>query len=267
MGMGMRRRLATLVLLLAATGALAALARAEVIQSGDIRVNFRADFSPRSLPRERQAPITVEVGGNISTTDGSHPPPLRQLRVELNSAGQIESRGLPACTAASLQSTSSELALEHCRPALVGTGTFQAQLQFSGAPILVDGRALVFNGVVHGRPGMLIHIYIAAPVRVTLVIPLAITRRGGRFGTVLTTNVPSLAGGFGSITELQLRVGRQYGYRGVRHSYLSAACAAPAGFPGAVFPFARGTFTFTGGRVLHTVLTRNCKVRKSSDSG
>src|SRR6266849_3924781 len=96
-GMGMRHRIATLVLLLAATGALAAAARAEVIQSGDVRINFSADFSPRSLPREQPAPITVEVGGKISTTDGSHPPPLRQLRVELNSAGRIETRGLPAC--------------------------------------------------------------------------------------------------------------------------------------------------------------------------
>jgi hypothetical protein len=265
--MGMLRRLATLVLLLAATGALAAVARAEVIQSGDVRINFSADFSPRSLPREQPAPITVEVGGKISTADGSHPPPLRQLRVELNSAGRIETRGLPACTAPLLQSTSSELALAHCRPALVGTGTFQAQLQFSGAPIIVNGRALVFNGLVHGRAGMLIHIYIAAPVRVTLVIPLAITRPGGRFGTVLTTNVPSLAGGFGSITQLQLKIGRRYTYRGARRSYLSAACAAPAGFPGAVFPFARGTFTFSGGRTLHTVLTRDCQVRKASNSG
>jgi len=79
---------------------------------------------------------------------------------------------------------------------------------------------------------------------------------------VLTTKVPTLAGGFGSITELQLRIGRNYTYRGKRRSYLSAACAAPAGFPGALFSFARGTFTFAGGRTLHTVLTRNCKVRK-----
>jgi hypothetical protein len=249
------------------TGAFAAVARAEVIQSGDVRVNFSADFSPRSLPRERPAPISLEVGGKISSTDGSQPPPLRRLRVELNSAGQVETRGLPACTAPRLQSTSSELALATCRPALVGTGTFQAELQFSGAPILVDGRALVFNGVVHGRPGMLIHIFISAPVRLTLVIPLAIRRPGGEFGTVLTTKVPSLAGGFGSITEIHLRIGRTYGYRGVRRSYLSAACAAPAGFPGAVFPFARGTFSFPGGHTLHTVLTRSCKVRKSSDSG
>ena len=173
--MGMRRRFVTLALLLAATGP-SPRSRGPRSSSQATCGSTSAPTSRRTaLPRERPAPITVEVGGKISTTDGSQPPPLQQLRVELNSAGQIESRGLPACAAAVLQSTSSEAALERCRPALVGTGTFEAQLQFSGAPILVDGRALVFNGVVHGRPGMLIHIYIAAPVRVTLVIPLAIS--------------------------------------------------------------------------------------------
>ena len=111
MGMGMRRRLATVVLLLLGAVAFAAVANAEVIQSGDVRVNFLAEFAPSSLPRETPAPITVEVGGKISTTDGSHPPALRNMRVELNSAGRIESAGLPICEPSLLQSTDSESAL------------------------------------------------------------------------------------------------------------------------------------------------------------
>lgn len=258
----MRRRIATFALLLAATGALAAVAGAEVVQSGDVRVNFDAKFTPQTLPRERAAPISVAVEGKISTTDGSQPPPLQELRVELNSAGQIDTRGLPACSPSALQSTSSETALERCGPAQVGKGTFEAQLRFSGKPIIVDGRALVFNGTVGGRPGMFIHIYIAQPVRVTLVVPLKISRGQGKFGTVLTTRVPPLAGGLGSITELQLRIGRRYTYQGERRSYLSASCAAPEGFPGITFTFARGVFTFAGGRTMHAVLAGNCQVRK-----
>ncbi len=265
--MGTHRRLATLALLLATAGALAAVARAEVVQSGDVRVNFHASFIPRALPRERAAPITVDVEGKISTTDGSHPPALRQLRVELNSAGQIDATGLPVCRASALQSTSTEVALARCRPAQVGNGHFEAELRPTGRPIEVDGRALVFNGAVGGRPGMLIHIYIARPVNLTLVIPLKISRREGQFGTVLTTNVPKLAGGFGSITELRLRIGRRFSDRGRPRSYLSADCAAPAGFPGATFPFARGTFRFAGGRTMHAILNRNCQVRKSAQSG
>ncbi len=109
--MGTRRRLATVALLLFAAAAFAAGANAEVIQSGDVRVNFLAKFAPTTLPRETPAPITVEVGGKISTTDGSTPPALRNLRVELNSAGRIESAGLPSCAPSLLQSTDSEAAL------------------------------------------------------------------------------------------------------------------------------------------------------------
>ncbi|HTT94952.1 MAG TPA: hypothetical protein VMF55_09780 [Solirubrobacterales bacterium] len=248
-----------------AIAAFAGAAEAEVVQSGNVRVTFQAAFSPQALPRERPAPISVEVEGQISTTDGSKPPPLQQLRVELSSSGKIETRGLPACRASTLQSTSSELALERCGPAQVGHGRFQAELQFSGRPILVEGRALVFNGVVAGRAGMFIHIYISRPVKVTLVIPLKISRGTGRFGTVLTTKVPKLAGGFGSITELQLKIGRRYSYRGRPRSYLSAACSAPQGFPGATFTFARGIFGFEGGRTMNAFLSRSCQVRNQGE--
>ncbi|HVW45995.1 MAG TPA: hypothetical protein VHA76_02995 [Solirubrobacterales bacterium] len=265
--MGTRRRLAALALPLFAAVALVAAARAEVIQSGDLRVSFLARFAPRSLPRERPAPITVEVGGKISTTDGSHPPPLRRLRIELNGAGRIDAAGLPTCGSSLLQSTDSAAALARCGPAKVGDGSFEAQLRFGGRPLVVDGRALVFNATVDGRPGMLIHIYIGEPAQVTLVVPLRVARRSGEFGTVLTARVPPLVGGLGSVTELRLRIGRRFEVRGARRSYLSAACAAPAGFPGAVFAFARGTFAFEGGRTLHTTLTRSCQVRKPAGSG
>ena len=259
--MGTRRRLLTLALLLTVAGALAAVARAEVIQSGDVRVSFHAGFSPKALPRERPAPISVDFEGRISTSGGTHPPALRRLRIELNSAGQVETHGLPRCRTALLQSTSTALALERCRPALVGKGTFIAQLPLD-KELLVGGRALVFNGTVNGRPGMLIQIYVSDPIRLTLVIPIKISRHEGRFGTVLTTQVPKLAGGSASIVQIRLKIGRRFRVGGERRSYLSAACAAPSGFPGAVFPFVRSSFSFSDGRTMHTVLSRSCQVRK-----
>jgi hypothetical protein len=255
------RRFVTLAVLLALLGALAAVARADTIQSGDVRVTFDANFSPKALPRERPAPITVDFEGRISTTDGTHPPALRQLRVELNSAGQIETRGLPRCPTGSLQATSSELALRRCRDALVGRGTFVAQLPVE-RELLVGGQALVFNGTVGGRPGMLIHIYVSDPIQLTLVIPIQIDRHEGKFGTVLTTSVPNLAGGSASIVQLRLKIGRRFTVDGERRSYLSAACAAPEGFPGAVFTFARSSFSFSDGRTMHSILSRSCQVRK-----
>jgi hypothetical protein len=259
--MGPRRRLVTLAFLLLAVGAFAAVARAEIIQSGDVRVTFHAGFTPKALPRETPAPITVDFEGRIATTDDSQPPALTQMRVELNSAGKVETDGLPVCRSADLQSTSSALALARCRSALVGQGTFVAQLPVE-RDLRVGGRALVFNSAVDGQPGMLIHIYVSDPIRLTLVIPIKISHQEGRFGTVLTTTVPKLAGGSASIVSLKLKIGRRFGAGGERRSYLSAACAAAPGFPGAVFAFARSRFTFSDGRSMHTVLSRSCRVRK-----
>ncbi|MBS1844664.1 MAG: hypothetical protein JST53_09635 [Actinobacteria bacterium] len=256
-----RRRLVTLALLLTVVGAPAAVAGAETVQSGDVRVSFKADFAPKALPRERPAPIAIDFEGRISTTDGTHPPALHQLRVELNSAGEIETEGLPKCPTSALQATSSDLALARCRPALVGKGTFVAQLPVE-RDLLVGGRALVFNGTVGRRPGMLIHIYVSDPIRLTLVIPIKVTHQDGRFATVLTTKVPRLAGGSASIVSMKLKIGRRFTAGGERRSYLSAACTAPEGFPGAVFPFARSSFSFSDGRTMHTVLSRSCRVRK-----
>jgi hypothetical protein len=255
------RRLAIAATLVCALGLGGTLARAEVAQEGTLRINFDGGFAPMSLPRERPAPITVRVDGKISTTDGSHPPALKRLQIELNRAGTISPQGLPACTPPLLQATSSAAALKRCRPALVGGGSFEATLDTATA-VPARGEVLVFNGREGSRTELLMHFYATAPIRATLVLPLTVRRQAhGRYGTVLTTKIPRLAGGLGSITSLKLRIGRRYGYRGERRGYISASCAAPAGFPGAIFPFARGNFFFAGGHDIHATLTRSCHVR------
>jgi hypothetical protein len=244
------------VLLLAA-----AAAQGEIFQAGTLRVDFKGDFAPHALPRDRSAPVTVTVEGRIGTTDGSHPPPLKQLEIGLNRNGKLTTMGLPACRAATLQSTTSAAALKLCRPALVGSGTFRADLELSQEGLPARGRILIFNSLLQGRPGLLLHIYGTVPVQATFVLPLVISHRPGEFGTVISTKVPRLAAGLGSITQIKLRIGRTYRFRGERLSYLSARCAAPQGFSLAVFPFARGTFTFADGRHLRIGITRDCRVR------
>jgi hypothetical protein len=235
----------------------------ELSQSGNLRISFGGDFSPRSLPREDPAPITLHVRGAIGTTDGTHPPPVRRVEIALNRSGQLATAGLPTCTSARLQSTSSETAMARCRPALVGHGRFGAEVEFPGVdPFPASGPLLAFYGVHRGSPALLLHLYITAPTQVTFVLPLQISRRErGQFGTVLSARLPRLAGGLGSVTEIDLTVGRTYSFRGQRRSFLSASCAAPAGFTGGIFPLARGSFQFSDGRTLRTTLVRNCRVR------
>lgn len=258
----MRRRLAISALLPLAVLLAAGVAKGELSQKGNLRISFQGGFAPKTLPRDRPAPITASVEGSIGTTDGTRPPALVEVEIGLNRNGHLSTRGLPVCRSPQLQSTTSDEALARCQPALVGRGTFSATLESGTSLPNVDGRVLAFNGLFRGGPALLLHFSVSAPARVTLVLPLAISHPAdGRFGTSLTARIPRLAGGLGSITNISLKVGRQYSYQGRRLSYLSASCAAPSGFPGASFTFARGAFHFIDGRTITTTLGGDCKVR------
>lgn len=242
---------------------LPAVAAGEVQQREGLRVAFDGSFAPRSLPRDRGAPLRVWISGRVATSDGSQPPPLRRLELELNRHGRLSVRGLPTCRAAALQSTSTTEALERCRGALVGKGSFHASYDFGpDATIPSSGSILAFNGRRASGPALLLHLYGTVPVQATFVLPLAIHREDrGEFGTVLRARIPKLAGGLGSVTQIALEIGREYSVRGERRSYLAASCGAPLGLDAAVFPFLRGTFAFAGRPAFRTTLLRACRVR------
>jgi len=258
----MRRFAISAVFAAALLGASVA-AHGEIYQRGNLRVTFDGRLQPHDLPRERPAPVTVSLDGSISTVDGGRPPQLREITVEMNRAGRIFAGGLPACDASQLQQTTSEAALDLCRPALVGHGSFAANVDFPNAPLIpAKGKVLVFNSKIDGKPGMLLHLYGSSPVRAAFVLPFKIERRKqGEFGTVFSTKIPNLASGLGYVTELKLKIGRRYRYAGKPRSFLSASCAAPAGFPGVSYQLAKTTFAFSDGTSLISRLTRDCTVR------
>jgi hypothetical protein len=256
-----RLALSAVLVLLALTGAVAA--RGELIQQGNLRVHFEGQLRPRALPREHRAPVSVSLEGRISTSDGTRPPQLREMSIAVNRAGVVSATGLPTCTAPELQQTTTEAALRACRPALVGHGRFAANVDFPGAPLIpAHGEVLAFNSRLHGRPGMLLHLYGSSPVRAAFVLPFEISHRPqGRYDAVFSTKIPELASDLGYVTELEMKIGRTYNYKGERRGFISASCAAPAGFAGAVFPLAKATFSFANGQRLATSLSRDCKVR------
>jgi hypothetical protein len=240
----------------------ATIARAEIFGGNGLFIKFGGGFAPRTLPRDRDVPVTVRLDTSIKTSDGSRPPQLRQISFAVNRYGHITTTGLPACRPALLESTDSEVALDRCRSALVGHGKFTANVDFPGRePLPVHGRMLAFNGVAHGRPTILLHINGSNPVDVTVVLTFTVRHpKKGKFGTVLSTKIPRLASDLGYVTDVSLVFDRRYSYRGKRYSFLSARCAAPTGFPGAIFSFTRGVFSFADGKKITTTLTRDCVV-------
>jgi hypothetical protein len=258
----MRRRpvIYALLAVLAFVGATAS--QADVLQKGNLRVKFDADFAPHSLPRQEPAPVHIEISGSIKTTDGTHPPPLRWLEVELNRNGKLTAAGLPVCSAPLLQSTTTEQALERCGPAVVGRGAFQAVVALGG-DVPTSGKIVAFNSRLSGRPALLLHFFASVPARFTLIVPLKILHRDkGEFGTLLRTRVPKLAGGLGSVTDIDLTIGRRYSAGGKRRSYVSAACGAPRGLNLAVFAFARTRFRFENHQKINAKLTKTCRVSR-----
>jgi hypothetical protein len=259
----MRRRLPIFILAALLALSLAAVTWAAVEKSGNLLVRFNADFSPHALPRDTPAPIEVTIKGSVTTSDGSHPPPLEMLEVELNRNGQLYTKGLPSCSAALLQSTSSSEAKSRCGRALVGHGSFNAEILLgSDKPLPSAGEILAFHGRRAGKPALLLHFFGGVPVRFTLVVPLRIgQRKDGAYGTVLRARIPKLANGFGSITQINLSLGRRWSFAGKRRSYLSAACNAPEGFTVAPFAFARASFRFEDHPQITSKLTKFCRVR------
>jgi hypothetical protein len=242
--------------------ATAAPARAELVEHGDFFVRFAGGLAPTKLPRDRPAPIEVSVRGAVKTLSGERPPALRKVSIELNRGGVLDSRGLPVCRTADLLSTADGQALANCGDALVGRGSYLANTAFpEQLAFPASGHILAFNARVDGRPAILAHIYGTEPVATTRIVTFHIHRRPGAFGTILSGSLPASLNRYGYVRRLDLSFFRRFLYRGQRRSYLSASCPAPAGFPGAVFPFARASMGFADGRTLSSTLTRSCRVR------
>jgi hypothetical protein len=257
------KRLVFTGMLLAAVLLGAAIARAEISGDGNLFVSFSGGFTPHALPRDRDVPVKVQLSTSIKTADDSRPPPLRRISFAVNRYGRISTEGLPVCRPDLLESTDPSTALARCGGALVGRGQLTANVEFPNRePFSAHGKVLAFNGTAHGRPAILIHIYGSRPVNITVILTFAIRHPAkGKFGTVLTTTIPRLASDLGYVTKVSLVFDRRYRYRGRERSFLSARCAAPSGFGGAIFSFTKGTFTFAGDKQIATTLTRNCTVR------
>lgn len=258
-----RRRLLVVgaVLMLAVS---AASAYAELTQRGNLFIRFDGGIAPKALPRDTLAPISVRIEGTVRVPPGETPPALRHIEIALNRAGKLSTNGLPVCSRQEIAAGDSAEALSACGDALVGSGGIVGTTTLPNqSSTTVRGDLLFFNGVVAGRPAILAHLFQTAPVPVTRIIVFEIRRRPGTFGTVITAEITPEIERNGHLKSIFLQLERNYVFRGQKRAYLSAACAAPAGFTLGTFPFARAAMTFDDGRTLSSTLVRSCRVKRS----
>lgn len=238
------------------------LAQAELTARGDLFVKFSGGITPNALPRDARAPISVTVAGTIRTLSGERPPALRGITIAINRGGHLDATGLSVCYQREIEPSSTAEALERCGDALVGGGYYDADVAFPEQSAFPShGRILAFNSIVNGKRAILAHVYGADPVPITRIIVFRIREDRGTYGTILSGALPASLNRWGYLKSISLSLHREFIYKGKRRSYLSAACEAPAGFPGASFPFAHASMTFSDSRILSSTLTRSCKVR------
>jgi hypothetical protein len=236
--------------------------QAEVSQQGDLITSFEGDLLPRKLPRKTLAPVSVRVAGDFKTTKGAQLPQLRTISVAINRAGRLYDKGLPTCRLATIEPATEEAAQKLCGQAIVGSGHVTVGVHIENqAPFEVKANLLAFNGPrEHGHKLILAQVYAKDPPG-AFVLTFRLRRGPGLFGTVMSTSLPASARGWAYLSHFDMTLDRRYRYRGEARSYVSAACGAPAGFPGAVFPLAKARYGFANGQALKTTVVRSCRVR------
>jgi hypothetical protein len=229
----MRKRLiCTLALVMALATAIAGIAAAKtypptIIKVGNLVLELNGGFTPTALPKNKLAPIALNISGKIATADGKHAPALKEVVVETDKNGKINAKGLPVCTSGKLQAQDTAHAKKICPTAIVGEGITNVEVEFpEQKPFIAKSKLLAFNGGVKGgTTTIFIHAYLSAPVSAAVVTTVKVSPiHNGRFGTKSIATIPKIAGGYGSVKEFSLKFGRSFTYKGKKQSYLLAKC-------------------------------------------
>jgi hypothetical protein len=246
-------RTAVLALLLAF--AVAGSASALHLQVGNIVVDTDGGFSPTTLPKHELAPIKIHGYGKIETSDGSLPPILKQLTFWFDKNGGVETRGLAVCPMQKLVATTPARARKNCSDAIVGEGVGKAVVNFpEQAPIPASSPLTIFNAPPqHGNPAVYVHAYTTIGGPATFIISVEIQKvHDGRYGFKTVADIPKIVNGYGTPIYGQLKIGKEWTYKGKRLSYVNASC--PDGRLQA-----KVRSTFKDGTLLEGTFVKPCK--------
>ena len=247
----LRTGVLTVIALLAMSG----VALGIVLREGSIEVVAEGGFSPTTLPKQETAPITLHGEGSIGTTDGSLPPILKTLVVWYDKHGAVVTKGLPYCTKAKLEATTSATARRVCAGSIVGEGYGTALIAFpEQKPFKASSPITIFNAPPHnGNPTVLAHAYLSVPAPTTYIVPVEIQKvHAGPFGFRTEAKIPRIAGGAGIPLEGRLTIGKRWTFKGEKLSYVNASC--PNGRLQA-----KAEVEFTDATKLNGLILKNCQ--------
>ncbi|MGA8745007.1 MAG: hypothetical protein WB507_03985 [Solirubrobacterales bacterium] len=241
-----------LVLLIAAAGAYGL-----AVRGTNFVFSASGGVAPTSLPHRTFAPIQFQGQVNISPRGGGAVPPALEAAVlDFDREGRLNTRGLPTCPVSAIAQATPQEARQVCQRSIVGTGRLEAATALPGqGPVIAGSPLTLFNGVrQNGDPTVVLHAQITAPVTQTFAVVVPIEKLSGSYGYRATIDVPPIAGGYGALTYIDVKVGRSYRANGQKLNYISARCSR------GLFE-ARGKFTASGGSHLALPFYKPCRAQ------
>jgi hypothetical protein len=235
-------------------------AKSPTLQGADGNTqSIAVNITPSKRSATKAVPVTLDVATatDNATTPNGVPIPAVQAIVDFPKGLAIFAKGFPTCDAGLIQSTSTEIALEKCKKAKIGTGTGTADLVVGSKVFPVTTDIVAFNGKPQGgKPVILLHNYSQSPVQTTLVLVGVVKNYNKQgFGARLDVSIPLIAGGQGALTSFQVKVFKKFNYKGKQRSYISASCPTKNWK-------ARGEFVFRDGESLTPVVKGKCTPKK-----
>jgi len=182
------------------------------VKAGNLEVTYNGQFTPSTLPKNKLAPISLQASGSIKTLDGTHPPALKEVVLETDKNGAINTKGIPVCTSGKLQARDTKAAEKVCGKSIIGTGNTTVEVQFpEQRPVLVNSKLLVINGGTSGgKTTLFIHAYFSAPVTGAIVTTVKIQKvHNGRYGLKSVASIPKIANGAGSVKSFNLTINKK----------------------------------------------------------
>jgi hypothetical protein len=252
-----RARLSRVALLVCGLTALLVAAgasgRGAVVEVNNLVLRADGGFQPRTLPRSNFKAIEFAGHASIASKDGSRPVALRRAVIDFDADGRLSPRGLPSCAPEQVANATTEEARALCAGAIVGRGRIEAVISLSSGPIEAGSPLTIFNGPRQdGLPTAVLHAHITSPGTQTFAILVPIERIRGEFRYRVTLDLPPIAAGLGSLSLIEVEIGRRFSFEGKRRSYVSARCRDG-------ILRTRGYFAFEDGTVIAGAVEKFCR--------
>jgi hypothetical protein len=216
------RRTGLLVAVIALAGALSAMG----IAFGDTLYTGDGDFSPHKLPKDKRAPITLTVIlSNTNDNANGVPDPLTHVQLNFDDDGTISTKGLPTCNPSKVVNTTTQIALQRCGKAKVGTGKAIIRIPVNTSFQEFTAQMTLFNGPKKGKNPTLVLHNRQDDLGVTLVLQGTIknSKAGPDYGKLLDVPVSDLPAG-AELVSLETKVHKTWKVHGKTVSYVSSSC-------------------------------------------